>query len=337
MKKEILEKFLSNQCSYNECKDVASYLEGNDDELDKIQLFENLADNEIIHIDQVEKDLLCDAILAKPKQGLLLKRLLIAAAVLLFVAFSFYKLGKHDSPSHLESPLLVEIVNDTESAEWHILPDSSRVKLSPAAKLTYRTNFAKDRELNQVAGEITYFVHANKDLPFRVINQGVQTRAVGTTFSIDDYNNENLIIKLLEGKIVVEDPTDNTDSEIILNNPTAIVVSKVNFTYNHINENKEGHKKAWDKERKSIRNNYSESTIAWSNQVVNFSGVSNADLFSIMERLYGVSIDVENPKITNGNFTGELYQNDNLENLLTIFCQMNGCNFTIKDNIIRIK
>ena len=316
---------------------MASFLESNDDELDKIELFENLADHEIIHVNQAEKETLCDAILVKPKQGLLVKRLLIAAAVLLFVAFSFYKLGKHDHPSHLASPLLVEIVNNTESVEWYILPDSSRVKLSPAAKLTYKTNFANDRELNQLAGEVTYFVKANKEVPFRVINQGVQTRAVGTAFTIDDYNSANLIIKLLEGKIIVEDPSNSTDSQIKLNNPTSIVVNKTDFTYNHVENNKEGHKKAWDKERKQVRNNNLKSTIAWSNQVVNFSGVSNADLFSIMERLYGVSIDVENPKITNGNFTGELYQNDNLENLLTIFCQINGCNFTIEDKIIRIR
>src|SRR5690606_39108675 len=111
----------------------------------------------------------------------------------------------------------------------------------------------------------------------------------------------------------------------------------VDFSYKLLQEKKITYKKAWDIERKSIKTNYPLSSIAWSNQVVDFNGVSNSDLFSIMERLFSVTIEIRNPEIVNGNFTGQLFQDDKIEDLLTIFCQINGCEFTIEDNIIRIK
>lgn len=316
---------------------MASYLESHDEELDKIQIFEHIPEQELIRASHAEKDAIFEHIVAKPNKYLLMKRILIAASILVFVAFSFYKLGKHDSPEHLDNPISMEIFNNSQNPEWYVLPDSSRVKLEPQAKLSYLRNFAKDRIINQVAGEVTYFVQPNTAHPFRVINQGIQTRAVGTAFSIADYNADNLIVRLLEGKIVLEDPTNKLDNQVKLNIPTTIIINKSDFTYSHLDQKKNGYHTAWEEEKSKVSRNYPTSSIAWSNQVVNFNGVSNTDLFSIMERLYDVSIDVENPRIIDGNFTGELYQNDNLESLLTIFCQINGCTFTIKDNIIRIK
>ncbi len=316
---------------------MASYLESHEEELDKIQIFEHIPEAELVRASQSEKEAVFERIVAKPNRYILMKAMLIAASILLFVAFSFYKFGTQDSPQHLDNPISMEVFNSSPNAEWYVLPDSSRVKLEPQAKLSYQSSFARDRIIKQVAGEVTYFVHPNTARPFRVINQGIQTRAVGTAFAIAEYNADNLIVKLLEGKIVIEDPTNKLDNEVKLNAPTTIIINKSDFTYSHLDQKKKGYRSSWEEEKSKVSINYPTSSIAWSNQVVNFNGVSNTDLFSIMERLYGVNIDVENPKIIAGNFTGELYQNDNLESLLTIFCQINGCTFTIKDNIIRIK
>lgn len=337
MNKEILKKFLSNQCSYQESESVARFLEENEIELDKIDIFENLEADEIIHIPQFEKDNIFISLIPIEKKTFDFKRLLIAAAILIFAIFSFYKLGFEDKPVFTNSISWINIINSESSSKWYLLPDSSRIKLGPNAHVAYRKNFVGDRELEQKMGEVTYYVYPDKKSPFRVINQGVQTRAVGTIFTISDYNNQNLIISLLEGKIVLEDYEKEHSDQIFLNERSTVIVNKEDLTYKVVEEKKSSYKKAWEVEQKYIKTKYPISSISWSNQVVDFSGVSNTDLFSIMERLFSVTIDVENPEIMNGNFTGQLYQNDKIEDLLNNFCQINGCVFTIEDNIIRIK
>ena len=336
MKKEILEKFLANQCSYKECEDVARFLEENEQELDKIEIFEKLSEEELFHVNDYDKEIVFNTILPNEKKIFNLKRLLIAASILIFSIFSFYKLGFDDKV--IISQQWVDVINSESSSKWFLLPDSSRVKLEPNAHLAYKSDFVSNRELIQKNGEITYYVFPNPQRPFRVINQGIQTKAIGTIFSIDEYDEKQLIIKLLEGKIVIEDHDKDHSDKVYLTNNGTVIINTDDFSYDLVKETKQtNYKKAWEIEKKAIKSNYPLSTISWSNQVVDFNGVSNADLFSIMERLFSVTIDVENPQIMNGNFTGQLYQNDNIEDLLKIFCQINGCEFITEDNIIRIK
>ncbi|MGG5903814.1 FecR family protein [Sphingobacterium daejeonense] len=335
MNKEILEKFLSNQCAYNECESVASFLKENDDELDNIEIFENLSEDELIHFSEYEKDLIYETLIPQKRKIIHIKQLIIAASLLIFGIFSFYKLGFDDI--HSDSPTWVNIINTEAKSKWFLLPDSSRIKLETNAKLAYRSDFASDREIFQKEGEVTYFVFPNTQSPFRVINQGIQTRAVGTVFTIGQYDKEQLLVKLLEGKIVLEDSEKSHSKQVFLTEPSTLIINTDDFSYKLLQEKKIAYQKAWEIERKSITTNYPLSSIAWSNQVVDFNGVSNADLFSIMERLFSVTIEIRNPEIVNGNFTGQLFQDDKIEDLLTIFCQINGCEFAIEDNIIRIK
>lgn len=335
MNKEVLKRFLSNQCSYKESELLARFFEENEHELDDIEIFENLRQEELVHFSDYEKERILRSILPQERRVLSLKKLLIASTVLFFCIFSFYKTGFESNT--INSEPWVYIINTELKSKWFLLPDSSRVKLEPEAHLAYRANFTKNRELIQKRGEVTYFVYPDAKNPFRVINQGIQTKAIGTIFSIGQHNKASLIIKLVEGKIVLEDYNKDHLEQVFLTDQATVIINTDDFTYQRTEESKVNYKIAWDKEHKNIRTNYPLSSIVWSNQVVAFNGVSNADLFNIMERLFAVTIDVSNPEIVNGNFTGQLYHDDNIEDLLKNFCQINGCVFTVEDNVIRIK
>ncbi|MGO3654925.1 MAG: FecR family protein [Sphingobacterium sp.] len=337
MDKEILARFLSNECSYPECESVARFLENNEHELDQVKIFENFHEDNLIRNSQRDREYVLRTILPTSRKTGNLVRILIAAVVLVFAAFSLNKYGSDNLPAFVDSSSWVVLENTTQSSQWHLLPDSSRVRLEPQARVRYHPDFNTDRKLTQLAGEATYYVQSDLNYPFRVINQGVKTRALGTIFSVADYDSDNLIVTLLEGEIAVEDEGRHFMNQVLLKNRAALIVNKADFTYQLVEEEKPGYTHAWEVERGVEKSIHTSGSIAWSNRVVNFNGVSNADLFSIMERLFLVTIDVENPEMTNGNFTGQLYQDDNLENLLTIFCEINGCTFTIKDNIIKIR
>lgn len=336
MNKEVIEKFMANKCAHKECDAVADYLEQHEEALDKLELFEHLAEDELLHMPVYEKEAQLKEILKVKSIQFGWKQWLVAASVLFFVLFSFYKIGMQDVERNT-AELRVTLVNLGTDSKWYMLPDSSRVKLEPQSRISYLPNFAFDRELQQMSGQATYYVHPDKERPFRVVYEGVQTRALGTIFSVGSYDQDNLLVELLEGKIVLEEAEKRLDNQVYLSEKSTIVINKKDFTYRLLKKEKSNYKRAWEMERENNVGENTKSSIAWSNQVVNFNGVSNADLFSIMERLFNVTIDIENPKIINGNFTGELFQDENLESFLTSFCQMNGCTFTINEHVIKIK
>ncbi|MGO1245305.1 MAG: FecR family protein [Sphingobacterium sp.] len=334
MREEILQKFLSNQCSYKECTTIVHYFQKYPEQLDKIELFENIPQSELRVTPEETKQQILRAILPPKKQIITARRLLVAAVVLLVASFPFAKIGTDDTFALDQYNLRISLTNNGVSAYWHQLPDSSRIKLEPKSKVVYYSNFTSARSVEQIYGQATYYVHPDKLHPFRVNKRGLQTQALGTIFTIADYDTNRLIITLNEGKIVV---SNERSEQVFMKDQATLIINKDNFHYQLLNPAKTSFKKAWEAEKQNSKSNYPASTIAWSNKVVNFKGVTNTDLFGIMERLYSVTIDVANPTIINGNFTGKLNQDENIKNLLTIFCQINDCEFNIEEDIITIK
>ena len=93
MREEILKKFLSNKCSYKECESIVRYLEKHEEELDKIQLFEDLPQNDLTITSPEIKQAILHSILPVKRKIITLKHLLVAAIVLLAATFPFYKIG----------------------------------------------------------------------------------------------------------------------------------------------------------------------------------------------------------------------------------------------------
>lgn len=336
--KKSLIQFLSNKCSYLECESIARVLENDEQELDQLEIFENLSEDQLIKVSDQEKEAMLQAMFPRKKRIALGIKILVAAAVLVFGLFSLLKIHQQKTTDNPDAAVWVNLENtDSISSRWFLLPDSSRIRLEPKARVRYRSSFAKDRKIHQSSGEVTYFVQQDTLHPFRVINQGIETEALGTIFTVGDYDEHNLLIQLVEGRIAIGRGQADLSDRVLLENQSALIVNKANLTFRLLQEEAQSHAQAWKEEQDQHEPAVYAGAIAWSNRMVNFNGVSNADLFTIMERLFGITIDVENPEITNGNFTGQLYQNDNLENLLTIFCEINGCTFTIQDKVIKIR
>lgn len=337
MDKEILTKFLSNKCSYFECESIARRLEGDQRELDQIEIFENLPEDDLIRVSDLEKNEILNGILPLKKRKTAQFRVLAVASIILVFVFSWLQFRQSGLLEGFGDRQWVYLENNRlESSDWHLLPDSSRIRLEPNARARYARDFDTNREIVQMAGEITYYVQPEKDRPFRVVNQGVETTALGTIFAVGEYDEHHLQIKLIEGRIEIKSTHGFTDQGVLLEEESTLVVNKDDFNHHLINDEQPSYQEVWNREQHTGKQTFSVGSIAWSNRLVSFNGVSNADLFGIMERLFSVTIDVENPEITNGNFTGELYQKDHIEDLLQIFCEINGCTFTINNNIIKI-
>lgn len=337
MDKEILTKFLSNKCSYFECESIARRLEGDQRELDQIEIFENLPEDDLIRVSDLEKNEILNGILPLKKRKTAQFRVLAVASIILVFVFSWLQFRQSGLLERFGDRQWVYLENNRlESSDWHLLPDSSRIRLEPNARARYARDFDTNREIVQMAGDITYYVQPDTEYPFRVVSQGVETTALGTIFTVGEYDKQNLQVRLVEGKIEIKSTNERIQQAVLLDEKSTLIVNKINFNHRLIKDQQPSYQEVWKEEQHSAQQPISVGSIAWSNRLVSFNGVSNADLFSIMERLFSITIDVENPEITNGNFTGELYQSDNIEDLLQIFCEINGCTFTIRDNVIKI-
>lgn len=128
---------------------------------------------------------------------------LAAAAMLagLIVSLALFIPGIGPDKKHLAENV---IVNDTAAVISFYLPDSSRVILSRSSRLTWKEDFDAMERRVTLSGEGYFDVHPNQSHPFIVESNGIETRALGTAFTIEAYEGETETrVLLLQGKVEV--------------------------------------------------------------------------------------------------------------------------------------
>lgn len=109
------------------------------------------------------------------------------------------------------------------------LPDGSIVYIHPGSRLVFPTRFTGNTREVVFNGEAYFKVHHDKEHPFIVKSDKMETKVLGTEFNINTVSNKTTLIR---GKILVKD-TDN-DKEIIVKPghqvdiEKGMIVSKVN-------------------------------------------------------------------------------------------------------------
>jgi len=191
--------------------------------------------------------------------------------------------------------------------------------------------------IDQGAGKAIYAVRKDAMHPFRVWMDGIETKALGTVFSVEQKENDELLIALLEGKIVVEDLARNKMGQVFLKPGETVRVNTRAYEYILSAVKAIDRNVLWDRKRIESKNIATYGRVEWSNTAVDFVKMDNSELFGIIEQMYGVTIMVKDNQILQGNFTGSLYRGDDIEVLMKNFCQLNGCQFTLKNNVIELK
>ncbi|UWY28469.1 FecR family protein [Flavobacterium sp. TR2] len=123
-----------------------------------------------------------------------------AASVLLFalIGTGFY----FSSESTNENAVVAETVieNLTAKIKYVVLPDSSKIELSPNSKISYGANFALNRKI-EIEGEAYFNVKKDKQHPFQVFCDETTTTVLGTSFTVKESENEHVTVELFEGSV----------------------------------------------------------------------------------------------------------------------------------------
>src|SRR5450759_1267222 len=220
MNKELLKKYCSNCCTEEELSSVLAWFEESAKTTERESLlFEiwdelpdkdcNLKINFDLLLDRIHhkvnlgqsKKLLeeADQNLIKYKRRKHLINILTRAAAILMIpvlVFGLYMSVKYQSTRHsqiYENQAYNEVFSSADAITKVSLPDGSNVWLNHSSSLKYPAMFHGDFRTVELTGEGYFEVAHNPKIPFIVKAGEIEIKALGTTFNIMAYPDEERI------------------------------------------------------------------------------------------------------------------------------------------------
>jgi len=197
------------------------------------------------------------------------------------------------------------------------LSDGTKVTLNAKSKLEFPSSFIKTnkREVNLVYGEAYFEVTPavkNEGKNFVVKNSNQDIEVVGTSFNIENYNQDKIVTTLVQGKInLLYDEKKvalNPGQQSILKDHSLMAIRDVNV-YDY---------------------------IAWKEGVFLFKDKTLHDIFEVFSRWYNVEISFQNKELEEIKFNGKFKTEQKLENILDIIENTKRARFELNGNKIKV-
>lgn len=157
-----------------------------------------------------------------------------------------------------------------------LLPDGTKVWLNGGSKLTYSNDFNEDNRRVQLSGEGFFQVKKDQEHLFSVETGEVSVEVHGTEFNVEAYKeDQNIKVSLLNGKVALIN--EHSKLKMLDMLPGAqVAVSKKTLQWNRYN---------WDVETETL----------WVKNMLRFENARAEEVFTKLQRWYGLNIHVENP------------------------------------------
>ncbi len=218
--------------------------------------------------------------------------------VLLSLVGAYLWLRRETRPSF---PEIQQVVKENPNGQRSTiyLSDGTEVVLSAGSRLTYEEPFSSHERAVSLRGEAFFQVAKDVSRPFRVASGEVATQALGTSFNVKAFPEQGVQVSLVTGKVKVSLPTSMRALEMILSPGEGAIY--------HPATPGQLYKQPFDQA----------SVLAWKNGTLYFEDATVEEVFSTLERWYGVEITFAQPISNNAwSFTGQ-FHNESLENVLT--------------------
>ncbi len=201
-----------------------------------------------------------------------------------------------------------------------VLPDGSTVVLNGSSFLSVAKDYNEKNRIVKLSGEAFFEVAKDKTRPFMVIANNTITKALGTSFKINNYNNndQDVSIALATGKVSIKEikGQDEVVKEELLIPGEELKV----YSY------KSSEKVTFDQQK----------LADWRDRNITFS---MATLNEIKDRLYEVYgtliITTNNPTNKNYAFTGS-FKGQDLKDVLDAMSFVNNFNYKIDEKKVYI-
>ena len=198
-----------------------------------------------------------------------------------------------------------------------VLSDGTHVFLNSGSKLKYPTAFLANGSRNVfLDGEAYFSVKEDKERPFNVLTDEMNTRVFGTEFNVSSYKNENnTSVVLVEGSVGVYEPGKANEKKM-----TPIAPGQRAVIENGII---------------SIADVNIYKYTAWKDGKLVFVDTPFELILKELERHFNVEIKNEFLKLNEKKFTGT-FIDEPLPKILKICQEYAPFNFSIDDNVVTI-
>jgi len=222
-----------------------------------------------------------------------------AAAVAIGISIGFgtyFMLGRRISgQDNANAPANFVVTADNGQRSGVTLPDGTEVYLNSHSTISYSSDYGVEERSVNLTGEAFFDVAKDADKRFLVHAGGAVVEALGTSFNIKAYSEDDEIVTtLLEGSVVM---TVNDLHVELAPNQTAMY-----------------DKNSLQLSTKQTDNDYA---VLWRNNELAFEGRTLEEIASLFNRSYNITIQFETEKIKKYRFSGVI-KNNSLDNVFEI-------------------
>jgi len=199
-----------------------------------------------------------------------------------------------------------------------VLPDSTMVYINSGSELRYPID--NDHKIREVflTGEAWFNVTQNKKQPFLVHTPGYDVQVLGTQFNVKAYPYENEIITTLEeGRLWIISLTKEKM------NQSQMLCSGQQLIYNVKNE------------LASIREVNPRIYTSWKDNKLIFINMELKELIVLLERKYGVDIEVLNTELLDYHYDGTI-KNETILEVLDLLSETLPISYKIEEQKVII-
>lgn len=196
-----------------------------------------------------------------------------------------------------------------------ILPDGSKVWVNSDSKLVYGSRFTAKERILELEGEAYFEVALDKNRPFIVETRDFSVKALGTSFDVKSYKEDNWASTvLMTGKVEVW----SENEKLYLEPNQRILFDKLTGKM--------------EKSKVVDAAGFS----SWMYNILDFEEETFENIVRTLQRLYNTRIVFESESLKKYRFTGSP-GNTSLESILQILSLTSPLSYEVKDSVIILR
>lgn len=327
-----IQRFFDQQCSAEEARTVASYLQENPELVEHwLGPDWKQAGKEIpvpvLYREEMFRKVKMELRFTNKMQSVqVLKMMLSVAAVFIFILTGWW-FFKNEYTAKTQ-PVLVSATIPA-SVEWRVntttkplevlLPDQSVATIAPGTKIQFEKKFSGTERRVLLHGNGFFKVRKNSTQPFIVESGQITTTALGTSFRVTEHK-DGVTVKLYTGKVVINKigSTKNWSGPVYLLPGTAMTFST--------KENKTtvfGFAPEEDEKVTAIKKDTRQPMVSTTTEEMSFDNTPLEQVLKAIEKRYAVMIGYDQQHISGRYFTGKVLPTDSIEVILRVIGNIN--------------
>ena len=212
-----------------------------------------------------------------------------------------------------DEPVYAEQTNNSHLPKSFTLPDSSVVYLGAGASVRYVSSFGRTSRKLSLDGQAFFEVRSNKNHPFTVSTGQVETIVLGTSFKIDAFAGQPVVIAVATGKVSVNRKDQRQQAAL------AVLT--------------QGRKLTWDETTgKSAEASVETYGLEqWKSGELIFDEQPLAIVFRELEKRYRCTIQVAAPALNSYRISGMFPAGESLQQIMKVLSVTGKFNFNTAD------